>query len=106
MFSKRLFLFVITAGMAATTASAHAVFERQGGDSSASYSSSAFGTASESSPGSGTTVVTSVLSAARVVQTLINKDPFIVDVTEDVIWTITTTLAPEVTTEVATSVAT
>ncbi|KAL1663622.1 hypothetical protein GGF50DRAFT_102752, partial [Schizophyllum commune] len=84
-------------------ASASAFFVRQEDVSAANDPTSSY-TATAAPDASGTTVVTSELTAARLVQTIIDEAPYIVEVSQEVVWTITTTVAPEVTTEVPTSV--
>ncbi|KAI5836565.1 uncharacterized protein SCHCODRAFT_02646141 [Schizophyllum commune H4-8] len=85
-------------------ASASASFARQESVSAENESATAY-TSTTAPEASGTTVVTSELTAARLVQTIIDEAPYIVEVSQEVVWTITTTIAPEVTTEAATSVA-
>ena len=46
-------------------------------------------TATAAPDASGTTVVTSELTAARLVQTIIDEAPYIVEVSQEVVWTIT-----------------
>ena len=61
---------------------------RQADVSAANDQASSY-TAATAPDASGTTVVTSELTAARLVQTIIDEAPYIVEVSQEVVWTIT-----------------
>ncbi|KAL1742759.1 hypothetical protein HDZ31DRAFT_65681 [Schizophyllum fasciatum] len=101
MLAPKTLMLLLVAAVATSDASVHERQEEEIASLSASTLTSTVSSTHANEPG--TTVVTSKLTAKRIVQTVVAQDPFIVEQTQDVVWTITTTLAPETTTDVATS---